>query len=273
MTSVIRVEAPADLAGPEAVAERGTELEAGVACERLGVDGDPGRALGGEDVVVVEAAQDIVVVEVPVQETVARLARHLAHRGGAVPDRAPVGRVRDPAQGVRYPFQDPRRDVPEPPHPLRRRHGRQPGQHPRDDEDGLARVGQTRRHAGVVEPFEQQRAGGRVMAEEAYGALAGPGARRARPARALLVQERELQHGRGVVGPAHRQHRRAHAVRRGAVEAQLPPVQEVRGAPRERGHEGAAGRCVAGVQRGGEGVRDVDHPGDPTREGAAAHAR
>src|SRR5689334_461671 len=47
------VEAPGDLVGVEAVVEGGPEVESGVAGEGLGVDGEPGGAVGGEDVLVV----------------------------------------------------------------------------------------------------------------------------------------------------------------------------------------------------------------------------
>src|SRR5690606_38128792 len=95
---------PGDVVGVEVVAEGGPEVETRVAGQRFGVDGEPGGAVGGEDVLV---------VQVPVQEPVARFTGDLTDGGRAVGDDPAGLRVGDALQDGRGALQHAPGDVAE----------------------------------------------------------------------------------------------------------------------------------------------------------------
>lgn len=257
------VEAPGDLARVETVVDGRQQLEAGVAGQRLGVDGEPGGAVRGEHVLE---------VQVPVQEPVAGFVHDLAHGGRAVGEQAAGLRVRDALQRPRGLVEHGPGDVAEAAHGRRCRGGGEVRQQVGYDEDGLAGVGQVRQHAVRVQAFQQHGAGCLVVVEQTYRPVAGPQAQGDRLALALLVAELELQHGRRAVRAADRQDEGADAVHRRSVEAQLPALQEARRQIRQSGHEVPARGSVVLLLRGRQPARNVNHASDVTGVRESAHA-
>ncbi|CAM5536574.1 hypothetical protein SFUMM280S_04789 [Streptomyces fumanus] len=185
-----RVEAPAGLGGVVAVVQGGHQVEPGVAGERLGVDGEPGRAVGGEDVVV---------VQVPVEQPVPGFVRDLAEGGGAVPDQPPRQGSGNPGERPRRALQHAPRNVPEVAQTRRGGDGGEAGQQPGENQHGLAGVLDAAERPGGVQAFEQHRAGGRVVVEQPDRPVAVPAGEGDRFALGLVVQDLELQHGRQAV--------------------------------------------------------------------------
>ena len=156
----------------------------------FGVDGEPGGAVGGEDVLV---------LQVPVQESVAGFVDDFAYGGGAVGDGSAGLWVGDAGEGLGGLVQHGSCDVAEVAYAGGGGLRGQVGEEVCDDEDGVAGAGQGGEHAGGVEAFQEHGVGGRVVVEEADRAVAVPQAQGEGLSGALLVEELEFEDGRGAV--------------------------------------------------------------------------